>query len=297
MIDIYYTLLKILNNNISNIHVVSKSLLCIRCIYEIYSDHIIFQNEPTNQIITPPNIIITEIVMNNYLQILKDNLSDQINIFVIEILTLFLSLLPNNNLIKANEIIQILNYHHIINYYNIESFNYRHILLSFYNQILLSNIIPFNLWNNNYIDNIIYIFINIESIDKDKLNNYIDTIIFMKIFVITFGKEGIQYLFSIDHSRINIYYQMLILMEKLLIEINSNKPYKNELLLLFSESFVFMNIISTFVSLENHLKEFGSYSLAVVVVGKFIRIIQSMKEYDKIKYNAQSLLDILNSKS
>lgn len=285
-----------MNNNISNIHVVSKSLLCIRCIYEIYSDHILFQNEPTNQIVSSPNIIITEIVMNNYLQILKDNLSDQINSFIIEILTLFLSLLPNNNLIKTNDIIQILNYHHIINYYNSESTN-RHILLLFYNQILLSNIIPFNLWNSNYIDNIIYIFMNIESVDKDKLDNYIDTVVFMKIFVIIHGKEGIQYLFPTDHSRINIYYQMLQLMEKLLIEINNNSLYGNKLLLIFSEGFVFLNVISRFVSLENHLKEFGSYSLAVVVVGKFIRIIQSMKEYDKIKYNAQSLLDALNSTS
>lgn len=257
-------------------------------------------------------IIISEQIINNYIQILKDNLSDQINSFVLNIFTLFLSINNNNNnnkILKISELLKILDFHHIISYYNIESSYYRHILLLFYNQSLLSNNynnIPLTFWknnNNNYIDNIIYILMNIDEIDKVIINivSFTDTIIFMKTFIIIYGKEGLQYLFSTDHSRINIYYQMLLLMEKLLIEIMNNNSEDNNnynnILEYFKECFVFMNVISIIVSLENHLKEFGSYNLAVVVVGKFIRIIQSNKEYDKIKYNAQNLLEVLNSKS
>lgn len=71
----YYLTLKI--------HTISKCLICIKCIYEIYDDHIIYQNETD----LSKNIIISNNTINLFVETLKNNINNQINDYILEILT------------------------------------------------------------------------------------------------------------------------------------------------------------------------------------------------------------------
>lgn len=91
----------------------------------------------------------------------------------------------------------------------------------------------------------------------------------------------------------NIYYKLIKLMENYFNYISNDSNVN--LYDFYEECFSFFNILSKEINLENHLKEFGSYNYCIIIIGKFIRIVQFYEEYDKIKYNAQLLLDYLNN--